>query len=453
MPECKKKSLAGKLRIFLACFILLLIAVNKANALDSSPITSGDIVMRILDIRDETDNTIKVNYGDTIRIRVVYPADSHSIQYLDIMDRDYNNTLIERYVLSPIGFQIVNISASTYAPATNFTIRVYAGKTSEELRTDLLNITIIARVSQPSIFLAIKNPSDEIAEGDYVMIYGTISTSEYSWTLEGPYDYSKFSELASDAVIVGVKHPVESWESNGVVTTEEHRIEVKLPTHTILSKCGGAKGQYTFKVWNAAYPSRVEEINFRISSPDVEVHVEEGIKLGQKLLVYGSTNAADSDSEFDDTSVGSNSVTIKIYRTPDNIIANYTVRIKDGSFQKEIQTQPDWESDTYTIMASVSTGNGYYGEDYAFIEVKPSVEKETPVPTVETPEITKTPTATPMPTKTVQTPEETPTTVVTELTPSETKEIKEEKEKAEIPGFGFISAITALLILFARRRF
>lgn len=421
--------------------------------MDSSPITSENIVMRILDIRDETDNTIKINYGDTIRIRVVYPADSDSVQYLDIMDRDYNNSLIERYILNQMGFQIVNIPASTYAPATNFTIRVYAGKTSEELRTDLLNITIVARTSWPSISLTIKNPSSEIAEGDYVVIYGTISTSEYSWTVEGPYDYGKFYKIAENAVVTGIKHSVESWETECVVTTDEHRIEVKLPTNTIMSECGGTEGQYIFKVWNAAYPNKIEEVDFRISPLYVQIQIEEEVRLGQKMMVYGSTNVAESDSEFDDTDIGSNTVVIKIYKEQDNPLANCTVRVRsDGSFQKEIQTQSDWESDTYTVMARVITGDKYSAEDYTLIEVKPAkveFEKETPTPVItKTAEVLPTPTATksPIAAKTARTPEG--ATTPTELTPSETKEEK----KAEIPGFEFISAMTALMILLYTKR-
>lgn len=452
MQECTKEKSKGGLKIALVCLALLLIAVSEAEAIDSSSITSGNIVMRILDIRDETDSMIKINYGDTLRIRVVYPADSDSVQYLDILDRDYNNNLIERFILNSTGFQIVNIPASTYAPATNFTIRIYAGKTSEELRTDLLNVTIITRTSWPSISLTLKNPSDEIAEGDYVVIHGTVSISEYSWTLEGSYDYDKFSELASDAIVSGIKHSVNSWEREAVVTTDDHRIDIKLPTHSILDRCGGTGGHYTFRVWNAAYPGRVEEVDFRISELNVEIQVDKEIRLGERLRISGSTNIAETGSEFDDTSIGSNTVTIKVLK--EETIANYTVRVGyDGNFEKELESSLDWETGTYTVLAIVTTGNEYSDEDSTFVEIKPpevELEKKTHTPEVTTPEIKPVSSITEIPvsTKTPETPEKTPSIEVTETVTTETKE---EKEIAEIPGFDLITLIAILLTLLYMR--
>lgn len=420
--------------IILACIILLL-TVEGALSTDSDLFTSGNITLRLLDVKDESDDRIEIRYGDTINLRVVYPATSSSVQYLDILDRDYDNNIIERYRLNSTGEEIVHIPSSTYAPATNFTLKVYAGKTSEELRTDDLGITIIAKPSKPVITLSLQNPAEQVAKGDNVVMQGSITTTEYEWTVEGPYNRDKFYLLAENASVAGDMQPVDSWDEDATVISDKDKgIEISIPTHTLLTSCEGSTGLYSLKVWNAAYPNTQEEMEFRITEIEVGLSTDKDtVRLGETLKVSGTTNSAATSSEYDDTTIGKNTVIIDVYDDPgsDSPIASFSTSVKeDGAFEKGIEFPLDWETGTYEIKANVSTGANYYQEETITL-------KETPEPAP-----TLTPTATPTPTPTIsphltETPAETATPTVT-VQPTETGEI-------DTPGFKAVSAVVGLV--------
>lgn len=426
--------------IIILAFITLLLTLQGATATDSDLFTSGNITLRLLDVKDESDDRIEIRYGNTINVRVVYPATSSSVQYLDIMDRDYNNDLIERYSLSEIGEDIVHIPSSTYAPATNFTLRVNAGKTSEELKTDDMGITIIAKLSRPVISLSLKNSVQQVAQGDKVVMQGAITTTEYSWTVEGPYNHEKFYKLAENATVEGDLQPVNPWDEKATVISDKD-IEITIPTHTLLTSCEGSTGSYSIKVWNAAYPNTQEEKEFQITELDVRVSADKDtVRLGEILKVSGVTNAAVTSSEYDDTAIGKNIVNIDVYDDPGSgtPIASFTSNIKeDGVFEKDIEFPLDWATGDYEIKANVTTGADYYKEESVTLKKAP---KATPTPT-PTSTLSPTPVATETPTSTVTKPTtETPEPTAT-VTPSVTVQ-PTETEQVDTPGF---EAVIALL--------
>lgn len=434
--------------IILACIILLL-AVEGAVSTDSDLFTSGNITLRLLDVKDESDDRIEIRYGDTIKLRVVYPATSRSVQYLDILDRDYDNHLIERYSLSSAGEEIVHIPSSTYAPATNFTLRVYAGHTTEELRTDDLGITIIAKPSKPVITLSLQNPAEQVAKGDDVVMQGSITTTEYKWTVEGPYNRDKFYLLAENASVAGDMQPVDSWDEDAtVISGKDKDIEISIPTHTLLTSCEGSTGTYSIKVWNAAYPNTQEELEFRITEIEVGLSTDKDtVRLGETLKVSGTTNSAATSSEYDDTTIGKNTVIIDVYDDPgsDSPIASFPTIVKeDGAFEKDIEFPLDWETGTYEIKANVSTGANYYQEESLTLKETPEPAPTLTPTSTPTPTPTVSPTTTPSPTPTAtisphltETPAETATPTAT-VQPTETGEI-------DTPGFKAVFAVVGLV--------
>jgi|Deesub1362A_J573_1020465.scaffolds.fasta_scaffold00306_1 PGF-CTERM protein len=371
----------GSLKIGIAALIVLLMA-SAVSAADSSTIQDTNITLKILDIKEEVGNTIKINYGDTLKVKVTYPADSDSTQYLDVKDRDNNNALIERYSLGSSGVQTVSIASSEYSPATNFTLVVNTSKYGDSLNTTAKGWTIVAEIVEPVISLTLKNPSNLIAKGDNVKIEGTITTTEYTWKINGPFNTSKFYMVANNATVHGTQTAVSAGETSATVTAGDHKIEVTIPTHIILQWCDGTTGTYTFKVWNANYEDTTASIDFSIVGLSITTSVDKDeLKLGETLKVFGTVNVAETNSEYDNTTIGANNVTIYVYNETggesDNLVTRFTVNVKeDGTFEKDIDFELTWTADTtYEIKANVTTGNitaqvtPYYKDDSAYVEV------------------------------------------------------------------------------------
>lgn len=362
------------LKIGIGVLITMLLVTANASAIDSSTMQSDNIALKLLDIKDETGDTITISYGEALKMEVTYPGDPDSSQYIDLKDRDNNNDLIKRKTLDSTGAQTVSISSSEYGAATNFTIVVYASKT-ETLNTTALGKIIKADITEPEISLSINNPSRPIAKGDNLRISGTITAVEYTWQITGPYDSSEFSVLANKVdVLSGTQVTVGS--ESATVDASDHDIELSIPTHVILEDCGGDSGSYTFWVWNSDYPDAKESIDFSIDELSVSVTLnKDTVRLGETLEVTGTTNAAETSSAYDDTSIGDNGVTIYVYNSSQDeaqdLVESFPVNVKsDGNFDKDIDFDLDWDADTtYRIKAVVTTGSDYSEDSSAYPEV------------------------------------------------------------------------------------
>ncbi len=374
----KRRRVIGEvLRVsIVASFMLLLITAN-ASALDSSTMQSGNIALKLLDIKDETGDTITINYGETFKMEVTYPADSSSTQYIDLKDRDDNNDLVKRYTLGSTGAQTVSVLSSDYGAVTNFTIVVYAGKNDETLNTTDMGKIIKADITEPEIDLSINNPSKPIAEGDNLRISGTITATEYTWQITGPYDSDDFSVLANEVdVLSGTQQTVSSGDDSATVESSDHDIELSIPTHVLLEDCGGDTGSYTFQVWNSDYPDAKESIDFSVVGLEVSVTLnKDTVRLGESLEVTGTTNAAETNSVYDDTSIGDNEVTIYVYNDTQgeaqDLVGSFPVNVKSGgNFEKDIDFDLDWDADTtYRIKAVVTTGSAYSKDSSEYVDV------------------------------------------------------------------------------------
>ncbi|HID42225.1 MAG TPA: hypothetical protein EYP30_00345, partial [Archaeoglobaceae archaeon] len=335
------------LMVGIAAMIVLLIAM-AVSALDSEKIKSSDpnnnITIQLLDIKEDReypdandylyppgaidyDYTVEYSYGDTIKVKVDWTpvadnCDGHC-GYLYLLDAE-NFDEIERYALheNDAGKKTISISSTVYSPYTHFVIRVNLTDpgTETDLNTsdattikDYKTTLIIAEPIEPVISLTLKNPSNLIAKGDNVKIKGTITTTSYNWTLRGPYDINKFNIIARNTLVSGSADIISSGESVRVYAPD-HQIELLIPSHIILQNCSGMSGTYTLEVWNEAYPDTTASIDFSIVEPDIEVSADKDeIRLGETLKVFGITNAAETYSEYDNTTIGQNNVTIYVY--------------------------------------------------------------------------------------------------------------------------------------------
>jgi|GEM_PF-4286932 hypothetical protein len=351
--------------MFLA-IILFYSSTGIAEATDSSSFGSGNISLQILDIKEETDNTIKIDYGNDLRIRVTYPVSSSG--YIDIIDRD-SDEILERYsLLENVGTQEITLSINTYRPVTNFSIKVALSSGETYTSTDKV---ILAEFVEPEILISMKNFASEIAKGDNLVITGTITASEYIWTVKGPYDMDNFYILASNVYVSGTMSPVNSGETEATVSVPDHSIQLRIPTHVIIESCGGTAGSYTLELWSSEHPDTVEEIDFSLADVSVDlVTARDEISAGEKLKLTGTTNVAKTGWDADNITLGLNKVNIYIYRG-DTLLASYSANIKDnGTFEHEVEFSLSWDKNVeYRIIANVTTGR-YSKEDIEFIMVK-----------------------------------------------------------------------------------
>ncbi|MFW5935749.1 MAG: hypothetical protein ACOCSC_00525 [Candidatus Hadarchaeota archaeon] len=349
--------------------ITLLFIVGGASGTDSSTFGSGDISIKLLDIKEETDNKIKINYGDPLKVEVTYPQSQSG--YLDIMDRDNYDDLIERFDLEyGMKKEIITLPVESYRPATNFSIRV-----DLENQTYVSNDKVIeAQLLSPEILIDLKNYGSEIAVGDKIIFDGSITANQYKWTLLGPYEQNSFQTLAESSYVDG-SQTVDGNEA--LVSNPEHQIELKISTLTIFNSCGGTTGSYALKIWDPQHPDTVERLDFTIAKPEVDLIIDrESIAIGEDLQLEGKTNVAVTDSRQDDTSIGLNKVTIEVYDSM-NKVDTYSVDVEENrTFQKKMTIPLSWERDAqYKLIAKVTTGADHYGEDTEYIEVtSPQVE-------------------------------------------------------------------------------
>ncbi len=349
--------------------IILLFIIGGASGTDSSTFGSGDISVKLLDIKEENNDKIKISYGDPLKVEVKYPKSQSG--YIDIRDRDNYNNLIERFELEEgMESKSVTLPAESYRPATNFSIRVDLDNQTY-VSTDKV---ITTHLLSPEILIDLENQGSDIAVGDKILVVGTITANEYKWTLLGPYELSSFQTLAEDSVVDGSKS-VDGTEA--LVSNPEHQIELRVSTLTIFDSCGGTTGSYALQIWDPEHPDEVEQLDFTISKPEIDLMTNRNtIAIGQDLLLEGKTNVAITDSNQDDTTIGSNKVTVEVHDSR-NKVETYSIDVKENrTFEKKMTFPLTWEKDVqYKLIAKVTTGGEYTDEDTEYIEVtSPQVE-------------------------------------------------------------------------------
>ncbi len=350
----------GNIKIGIATLLVLLMALSTAGTASaaSKSLTSGNVTIDFLNAKSTDTQEVTYDYGDTIKLDLVYPADSDSTQWLDIKDRDNANDRIKRYSLSTTGVDDISIPLSTYDPATNFTFHLYTSKnggetvnTSDPSTLDGTTSPwlIYCEVVEPQISLSIDNPSVTVAKGDNVKFEGTITAPSYNWTLTGPYDKSAYFEwVASNSTAQGT---LASDGESTYVSAKDHDIDVTIPTGVLLD-AGGSTGTWEFEVWHEDDPDASASIEFKLAGVSVSaVTNKDTIQKGDSLTISGTTNIAETDSTYDQNQHGSNKVFIAVYNDTsaeeDNFVAGFWDNVdEDGTFSKDILFKLEWEADT-----------------------------------------------------------------------------------------------------------
>ncbi|WP_048086481.1 PGF-CTERM sorting domain-containing protein [Ferroglobus placidus] len=317
-----------------------------------------EVTLKSVDV--DTDNfVLAIDYGDKLEFTVDVP-DKATVKIVDLKTGDvvYTESITgyKDFSLDTVGLNLkpsdytIRVSAS-YGGATNdFDLNDAASYTEVKKGAEVLpkgDYVVKVRpkeAGKPVIEIIRKNPSAEIVKGDLavfeIRIYGADQGRYY---LTGPYDWTAFNKYYDQ-----------------VFTVSDHKYKLVIDTQEILDN-GGQTGAYKLKVVSGDADNSV---TFYIVGATISVTADKDtVRLGQKVKISGSTNVAETGSDFDKN--GDNKVTIKIYKdtvTPENMVDSVEVDInEDGTFSKEVEFKLDWDTGTYKIVAEVS--NGYTSKD------------------------------------------------------------------------------------------
>ena len=236
---------------------------------------------------------------------------------------------------------------------------------------------IYLHATKPTITIDLKNTV--ATKGDKIVInklkvYDVGPSQTVKWYLKGPYNwtcYAQWLNSTGQSDVLGVYNATEGLFNitSLIGTGGKLSTSFSLPTGYMFTNCSASEGTYKLAVLvyegstlvtsKAAYPA-IEGIDI-----DVTVTPEEP-KLGQKIVIKGSTNAAESGSIYDDVSGDSrNNVDVTLYY-PNNTAVNtwYNLPVEsDGSFNigGSYLLKLTWPTGSYKITAVVTTYNSTNG--------------------------------------------------------------------------------------------
>ncbi|AEA46513.1 PGF-CTERM sorting domain-containing protein [Archaeoglobus veneficus] len=391
------------LKIGIATLLVLLMAMATASAatftdadVEFKNTTYPQITLTVYDItQNNTTNILSLDYGDVLKISVDVP-DRATVKLIDL---DTNDVIITETVSG-----YAEISWDTLAlgiKPSNYTISVFASTTTD---TNEMNINIKStvnsvtnegdwvndtsgykivvnpkEVNQPEITLTLKNPTTPVAKGDLVVIEGYIygATQAY-YNVTGPYNTSKIvGGNYSDFVLENGAADNDNLIS---VQSGTHKFEIGIKTDVLFNDYDATSGTYKLTVKSG---ETEESIEFQITDLTINLEIEKDtVRLGEEISFYGTTNAAESGSDYDLSP--RNNVTIKIFNDTSanwddaqylvDTLVDDTIA-SDGSFSKDLTFQLDWKKDTdYKAIARVYTTADCYEEaEVTFYVKKPEI--------------------------------------------------------------------------------
>lgn len=337
------------LKVGIATLLVLLIAMATASAAEQDvTLEANNITVKFISVEYDTSvtpNKVIEDYGNLLKFEVIYTPGKGSIQLIDNSTGNY----VWAATLSGSGYDTFSLDTTALGlmPGEyNLKIKQISTGDTFDLLADKGTIISI-KSAKPMVTVTLKNPSNQIAKGDNVSyevaVYGS---DEFTWYLTGP-----FKETGMNATVTALTN---------------HKATVTFNTTRILADWNGSTGAYSFKVVSG---ETEVSTTFYIVNPTVTVNVDKDeVRLGESVKVTGTTNVAETGSEFDDGN--DNKVTIEVQDSDGNVVLNTTANIDaDGSFEKEITFGLDMATGTYKIVATVTTG-AYIDDDSVTIEVK-----------------------------------------------------------------------------------
>ena len=414
-----RKSLVG----IMALLVLLIVATGSVNAAVSgdkllevnrayAPLGLSSIKLYDVDIINSEGNYLQYDYvsGDSIHVKLQgLNSDNTTYVAVRIVTPDWqhlNNSIVGAvewdYSITDVASAEFDIPLSELYPGY-FTIEVksnnvdvfklhdgsYYDPGSLPDRTKPYNgYLIYVHATKPQITIDLK--STVTTKGDRIVVdklkvYDVGPGQKVKWYLKGPYDWNRYAQWldsTGQSDVLGVYENGLFDITNLVGTGGKLSTSFSLPTGYMFTNCNAVVGKYKLAVIvydrdgsvltsKAVYPV-IEDLDI-----DITVTPEEP-KLGQKIMIRGTTNAAESGSIYDDTTTR-NRVDVTLYY-PDNTVvktwANLPVE-SDGSFDigGTYLLNLNWPTGSYRITAVVTTYEGIDEDKTIYISIKePEIE-------------------------------------------------------------------------------
>ncbi len=279
-----------------------------------------------------------VTYGDTFQVTVTYTGEG----YLRILDS--SDEVVWSTALSGSGYDVYTIGTTDLLYPGTYTIEAYV----EDAWTNATDSRTI-NVTSPTPIISIKMENKgKVAAGDLakfkVSVYGA---SNAKYTITGPYGN------VSDILTLG--------ENEVVFNTSE----VLTPSGEV------ATGVFEIVVTADGYEKR---LSFTVEPIKLFIDVPSEIRAGSTVTFAGSTNIANTNSEFDASTPNKVKLSIRKGSEDGVEIWNGTAYVITGKFEFYVRMPLNAEGTYYAVFKAETAPNATKNVTLMFEVFKPKID-------------------------------------------------------------------------------
>ena len=279
-----------------------------------------------------------ITYGDTFQVTVTYTGEG----YLRILDS--SDEVVWSTALSGSGHDVYTIGTTDLLYPGTYTIEAYV----EDAWTNATDSKII-NVTSPTPIISIKMENKgKVAAGDLakfkVSVYGASSAK---YTIIGPYGN------VSDILTLG--------ENEVVFNTSE----VLTPSGEV------ATGVFEIVVTADGYEKR---LSFTVEPIKLFIDMPSEIRAGSTVTFAGSTNIANTNSEFDASTPNKVKLSIRKGSEDGEEIWNGTAYIITGKFEFYVRMPLNAEGTYYAVFKAETAPNATKNVTLMFEVLKPKID-------------------------------------------------------------------------------
>jgi PGF-CTERM protein len=281
-----------------------------------------------------------VTYGDTFQVTVTYTGEG----YLRILDSSYE--VVWSTALSGSGHDVYTIGTTDLLYPGTYTIEAYVEDASGANATDskIINVTS----PTPIISIKMENEGGKVAAGDLakfeISVYGASSAK---YTITGPYGN------VSDILTLG--------ENEVVFNTSE----VITPSGEV------ATGVFEIVVTADGYEKR---LSFTVEPIKLFIDMPSEIRAGSLVTLAGSTNIANTNSEFDTSTPNKVKLSIRAGSEDGEEIWNGTAYVVTRRYEFSIRIPLDAEGTYYAVFEAETAPNATKSVTQMFEVFKPKID-------------------------------------------------------------------------------
>jgi len=333
------------LKIGLVTALLLMIAVATMGAVSAADVTRpiyGDNTnlwlanVTFKDVTATISGYINVTYGDVFKIKVEEVNSSLNISYLDILVyRKVDNSLVGKLEGLEEGEEVSVDTAALDLKPTLYYFVIKAYDTDDKFvdqnnTANWLNLSVDpSTYTKPLIEVEVKNPDGKVAIGDDIRIKVKVwGANFFNWSIE------KYG-LENSTLNLGTAVCWATTWGNDIVcveglTTGSNYAEgtLVISTYGLFNNTTASVGDHTIKI--KCRDTSVSAV-VTIEEPKVTANADVSeVVPGGDIKITGTTNVADTDGDYDNTTTDSNYVFFFIFNNTD--VSKGEVKWENGNF-------------------------------------------------------------------------------------------------------------------------